>query len=359
MTDSELDVLVDAMLPPLRLFCERAIHGLAARLDRLEARAAVPGPPGRDGADGKNGQNADRALIRAMIAGEIAALPPAAPGEPGPPGRDGIDGADGRDGEDADPSEIRVMIAEAVAALPPAAPGEPGPPGRDGIDGRDGKPIEVATVRAMLAEAVAALPTPQDGHSPTEAEILPLVWKTVADALAAVPPAQDGIGLAGAVISREGELVMTMTDGSIRALGPVVGRDVDMAQVERQVAEAMAKIPPPKDGRDGLGLTDLNVVQDGRRIILEFANGETVRKFELTYPVPLYRGVYQDGRSYEHGDQVSYGGSVWIATADTAEKPGEGATAWVLANKRGRDGRDGKDGKPGDRGPEGRPGRIS
>lgn len=74
---------------------------------------------------------------------------------------------------------------------------------------------------------------------------------------------------------------------------------------------------------------------DGRTLKL----GE--RSFRL--PVVIYRGVYVEGRLYEHGDQVTWAGSQWHANEDTESKPGDGNPAWTLAAKKGRDGRDGKD----------------
>ncbi len=55
-----------------------------------------------------------------------------------------------------------------------------------------------------------------------------------------------------------------------------------------------------------------------------------------------YQGVYQDGKSYDLGDVVTWAGSTWHANEGTTAKPGE-AKSWTLMVKRGRDGRDGKD----------------
>lgn len=117
-------------------------------------------------------------------------------------------------------------------------------------------------------------------------------------------------------------------------------------------------------GRDGLGFDDLSVVQESdesRAVILRFSRGDQVREFVLAIPGFVYRGVYAAGTSYDKGDAVTFGGSLWIARSVTAEKPGDGATAWRLAVKAGRDGREGKAGPagpPGPRGERGEPGRL-
>jgi hypothetical protein len=324
---------------------------------------------GRDGVDGKDGADGRdaplpegiatvdemRGLIAAEIEAKFAALPPP---------RDGIDGKDGADGRDgalpdgtATVDEMRELIAAGIEArFADISWPRDGVDGKDGHDGADADPVQI---RAMVVEAVAAVPPPQDGHSPTEAEIEPLVSKAVQSAVAAIPVPKDGVGVAGAIISREGTLVLTLSDGTIRALGPVVGRDVDMAQVERQIDEAIAQIPKPKDGRDGidgLGFEDLTVVHDGeRQFTVRFARGEQVREFPFVIPALLDRGVWRDG-AYAKGDVVTFGGSSWIAQADTTGKP-ELSPDWRLSTKRGRDGKDGTAGKPGERGPEGKPGR--
>ncbi len=94
------------------------------------------------------------------------------------------------------------------------------------------------------------------------------------------------------------------------------------------------------DGKDGLGFDDLSVEHDGERTVtLRFVQGERVKDFVLIFPVPIYRGVYQAQRGYDRGDEVTFGGSQWHCNEATADKPGEGSTAWTLSVKRGRDGR--------------------
>jgi hypothetical protein len=109
-----------------------------------------------------------------------------------------------------------------------------------------------------------------------------------------------------------------------------------------------------KDGRDGLGFDDLEVVHDGERgFTFQFAKDGRTKVFTFRLPAVIYRGVYESGKAYAQGDQVTAHGSTWTAMADTTEIPGEGATSWVLSSKRGRDGKqgakgvDGKDGRPG------------
>lgn len=127
------------------------------------------------------------------------------------------------------------------------------------------------------------------------------------------------VSVAGALIDRTGSLVLTMSDGSTKSIGPVVG----------------------EDGDDGLGFDDLDVAYDGEKTItLKFTQGERVKEFAFTMPVVIDRGVYRDGSEYKAGDGVTWGGSFWIAQKDTSAKPDAGDD-WRLSVKRGRDGKNG------------------
>lgn len=142
--------------------------------------------------------------------------------------------------------------------------------------------------------------------------------KRLADAEARSAP----VSVAGALIDRTGSLVLTMSDGSTKSIGPVVGEDGD-------------------PGKDGLGFDDLDVSYDGEKTVtLKFTQGERVKEFAFTMPVVIDRGVYRDGSEYKAGDGVTWGGSFWIAQKDTSAKPDAGDD-WRLSVKRGRDGKNG------------------
>lgn len=114
--------------------------------------------------------------------------------------------------------------------------------------------------------------------------------------------------------------------------------------------------PPGEDGKDGQAgrdgldgkngtLENVKMVQvDERSVQFCFKDsGEIIEGGRFTFPVDLYRGVWIEGRTYEAGDSVTWAGAVWHCNDQTRTKPGEGAKAWTLKVKRGRDGRDGKD----------------
>lgn len=204
--------------------------------------------------------------------------------------------------------EVRPLVEEAVAAIP-----------RIVQDGKDATPEQIAEA---VDKALATWERPKDGESVTLEQLRPLVDETVAKRVAEIPASKDGVGLAGMLIDRDGELVATLTDGTTKKLGPVVG----------------------KDGEPGVGWDEATeeMADDGRTIVRRYAKGDQVTEFRHTFAVVLDRGVFKDGSEYVAGDGVTYGGSFWIAQATTKDKPGN-SDAWRLAVKKGRDGKDGRD----------------
>lgn len=131
---------------------------------------------------------------------------------------------------------------------------------------------------------------------------------------------KDGIGLAGASISRDGELIVTLSSGEQKSLGPVVGRD----------------------GNDGADFSEFEFDYDGERTITIKGRGGEITK---RVPVPLDRGYWREGMACEKGDVVTESGTAWIALRDTKSKPAlENKEDWRIFARKGRDGRDGKNG---------------
>lgn len=172
------------------------------------------------------------------------------------------------------------------------------------------EPPEMPDIPAMVAlsidEAVSQLPKPQDGAPGRDG----------ADGVPGRDGA-DGIGAAGALIDRDGNLILTLTNGETKSLGRVVGQD-------------------GKDGADGFSFEDMTFIWREGKSYARFERGDVVR--EMPIPGIYDAGAYRSGAEYTKGDGVSYSGCFWIAQEDTAEKPGTGK-AWRLAVKKGRDGK--------------------
>ncbi|MGK0663653.1 hypothetical protein [Serratia marcescens] len=240
--------------------------------------------------------------------------------------------------------DVKLVVESAVKALPPTeVPALP-------------------DVTKMVSEAVAALPVPADGKSITPDDIRPLLKELVESAVAEIPVPRDG-------------------------------KDADPEAIKAAISDALEALPTPEspapgaDGRDALqieilpgieaeksyprgtyathsgglwrsfektagmrgweclvdGISAVDVANDDERmftVTVTRASGACETK-TFGIPVMIYRGVFKSESSYQPGDTVTWGGSLWHCDEMTVDKPGEiGSKGWTLATKRGRDGKD-------------------
>lgn len=308
-----------------------------------EAVKSLPAP--------KDGKDADPAEIAKMVKAAVDALP-----KP-------------QDGKSITVEEVRPILDQAIKQLREesdaviAEPLKLAEAARDQLckalgelqQPADGKSVTLADVQPVLDEAihrmqkdvsaavervltesnaakesvqraVEAIRQPEDGKSVTVDDVAPLIKAEVEKAVALIPVPKDGAGVAGAMIDRDGNLNLTLTNGEVKNLGRVEGND-------------------GQNGKDGLGFDDLQVEYDGERTVtLKFVRDGIVKEANIQLPVVLDRGVFKEGLTYDAADGVTWGGSYWIAKKATGTRPGEGNDDWRLSVKKGRDGKDGRDG---------------
>lgn len=258
---------------------------------------------------------------------------------------------DGKDGQSVTVDDIWPLVAEELAKAVASIPVP-----QDGSDGKDGASVDPLDVEAMVAKAVSEIPKPQDGKSVTVEDLEPLIATEVTKAVEAIPPAKDGVGVVSALIDRDGHLIVTLSDGATKDVGAVVGRDADLDDMHRTIVAELEKWPRPKDGKDGLGFEDMDVIYDDLgHMTVTFERGDIVKTWPMHNPV--FAGVFKEGTAYRRGALVQFGGHVWTAKDDTdgSVKPDEhtadGKRVWVLSVRRGREG------KPGANGANGKDGR--
>ena len=110
------------------------------------------------------------------------------------------------------------------------------------------------------------------------------------------------------------------------------------------IARAIDKIPAPKDGRDGVDLTEVGLEFDGERTVtIKGRTGEVSKRL----PIPLWRGYWSEGVVAERGDILTHNGTAYIAIVDNPKcEPGVGKYdhEWKVFTRKGRDGKDGRNG---------------
>ena len=220
----------------------------------------------------------------------------------------------GRDGKDADPDVVAALVFDRVKAeLETKGDSEPDVMTVDDIK---------ALIVIEVASAVSDLPPAQKGEDGADGKDGEPGEKG--------EPGRDGLDVKDLFRADGGRLVAVMSDGTTKDLGVFVGKD---GEPGRDGADG-------KDGSDGLGFEDMSFEFDEHgRVLAKFQRGDVVKSIRL--PGIIDRGPYKSGESYEKGDSVSYGGSLWIAQGPTGDKP-DGSKGWRLAVKKGRDGKDGQ-----------------
>lgn len=269
----------------------------------------------------------------------------------------------------------RVVAVETKSAMPLPAPVIPEPADLSPIQERIMLlEKDTADVRAQLAvvsdlrdrvvvvETKAAMPLPQPVEKPEPVDLTPLIERVVAAEVG-----MSGLRERFATLETKEQPTadgLSAADVDLRIgdrLTPIQSLIAD-ARERLAAVEVRQPIPGPagKDGKDGVDGKDGAPGRDGQDgtgwdgLIVEPAGerGFTFKSFRgdrvtdhgtFAMPTPVYRDVYRDGTTYERGEMVTYGGSMWHCNESTRTKPGDGLKAWTLVVKRGRDGKDGRD----------------
>jgi len=194
-----------------------------------------------------------------------------------------------------------------------------------------------------LRDRVITIETKADSPAATDLGDLPTRVAVLETQMAAHEERIAGLEQEQADLAAAARVEVKATEAALVA----AGRELSAVRERVAVVEVRPPIPGPpgKDGADGLGWDDLSVVHDGdRTFTLQMARGDQ-RKDVGTFAVPymIYRGVFQEGRTYAKGDMVTWAGSLWLVNESTAIKPDDLSKAWTLCVKRGRDGKDGRD----------------
>lgn len=296
-----------AELLPLieRLVTEKVEKGIAAIIDaealfvRLKAElpALIPPP-----VHGKDALPVDSEALFVRLKGELPAMiPPPLKGDPG-------------EAASIDLGQLQILVDASVSA----------------------------TVTKELRAAVAALPQPKDGvDAPPvdESKIIAAVMKSIeAEASSFTRAAAIDAAIDAAVMRN----MKFWLDNLPKPRDGVDGASVDPETVRLMVENAVKALPTPKDGangKDGFSLEDFSteLLADGRTLRLKFASGENSAHHDVRLGVPLYRGIFVRGGTYERDDMVTFHNEVWIGIVEKpTETPGI-SKHWRLAVRKGRD----------------------
>lgn len=229
-----------------------------------------------------------------------------------------------KNGKDVDMDVVGQMISKAVEALPPPKAGDPG----KSVTLNDVRPVLDEAIVQMGKDADAAVQSklrdmkqPQDGKSVTMDDVAPLIRSEIQKSVGALPAPKDGLGLAGAMIDRDGALQITLTNGEVKSLGRVVGKD-------------------GANGNDGVSFEafELEYFAESHEIAVKATVGGRAK--ELRYPAGGIRpaGYWRENTKATVGEAWVHDGSLWIAMKPTTTKPQIKCDDWIIAARKGRDG---------------------
>lgn len=230
-----------------------------------------------------------------------------------------------KDGKDAAPIDKDALVKEVLALIPTPA---------NGKDGADGKSLSIDDVRPMLDDAVKAMQSSAQAVLQDVIKAIPAP-KDGADGKDGSDgkdgdrgeKGADGLGLAGAMIDRDGALQITLTNGQVKSLGVVVGKD-------------------GKNGIDGVSFDsfELEYLPESHEMSVKASAGGRTK--ELRYPAGGIRpaGYWREGTKAQAGEAWVHDGSLWIAVKDCQSKPATNDDGWIIAARKGRDGERGQKG---------------
>lgn len=197
--------------------------------------------------------------------------------------------------------DIQAIIEERMSAAVAAIPAP-----------TNGKDCDMDAVMLAVKELVAAIPAPQDGKDGRDGKD----GEKGIDGKDGEKGA-DGTGMAGAILDRDGCLQITLTNGEVKNLGVVVG----------------------KDGKDGLSLESftMELLEETHEICVKASCAG--RTQELRYPAGGIRaaGYWREGTKAKAGEAWVHDGSTWYAKTDTQAKPATSSEDWLLGARKGRD----------------------
>lgn len=114
-----------------------------------------------------------------------------------------------------------------------------------GDPGKDVDPEHVADLVRSTADAIlSGWERPKDGISVKPEELRPIVVEEAQRAVSAIPVPKDGANLADAVIDRDGNLVLMLSDGRAKSLGRIDGKDADEEAIFTRLVD---RIPAPAE----------------------------------------------------------------------------------------------------------------
>ncbi|MCH5198164.1 MAG: hypothetical protein J1E34_04575, partial [Oscillospiraceae bacterium] len=263
----------------------------------VDGKDGVNGSDGRDGADGKDGISITNAvvgdngeLVLTYSNGTTANLGAVV----GKDGQDGIDGSNGVDGISVINAEItsdgelvltysngqRSNLGNVIGAN-----GKDGADGKDGIDGKDGTngADGISVVKSEINSRGELVLTYSDGNIDNLGVVVGANGKDGKDGENGKDgtngkngkdglngtDGKDGVGIDNIVINSDGQLEITLTNGTSMNLGNIKGADGQNGHDGKDGQNGK----DGTDGKDGISIEEATINSSGE-LVLSYSNGD-------------------------------------------------------------------------------------
>lgn len=136
-----------------------------------------------------------------------------------------------------------------------------------------------------------------------------------------------GIGLAGAMIDRDGALQITLTNGEVKNLGRVEGKDGTNGT-------------DGNPGKDGLSLEsfDLEYIPESHEVCVKATCAGRAKEIRFPAGGIQHGGYWRADTKAQAGQTWTHGGQTYIAKRATAAEPASSSPDWEVFARRGKDG---------------------
>ncbi|MFO3698994.1 phage gp6-like head-tail connector protein, partial [Enterobacter huaxiensis] len=255
--------------------------------------------------------------------------------------------------------DVAAMVKDAVAAIElPAAPELPDVCGivAEALTDAMGaielpKAPELPDISALITEAVAAVKLPEPEAvdldavaakaaamiTPPAAPELPDVAALVKAAVAEIPKPEDGKPGDNGKDAADLEILPEIDNAKSYPRGTWAAHEGGLWRTYEK-SHGMRGWECVVNGQSN---TAIKCSDDMRTVTIAVTHSDgRISEKHFDIPAIIYRELYKAGNVYCPGDAVTWGGSLWICTEKTADRPGDlHAQGWRLAVKKGRDGK--------------------
>lgn len=201
-------------------------------------------------------------------------------------------------------------------------------------------------LQEKLTEQVKSIPTPQDGKDGQSVDMevvkgLAEAW--LADNFKQPEDGKDGTDGQDGKDAIQLDILPMIDASKTYAKGTYAQHDGGVYKASRNT-DPIEKAEPHRAGWDmvlrGVSTVEVHPIDESTFAVKTKMTGGSDQVVKMSMPTMVYKEVWKDGETYQKGNVVTWGGSMWhCQKSDVTSKPAT-SDEWKLCVKRGTDGKD-------------------